>query len=60
VLCDGWLYVSGQGPLDVRTGQVIRGTIEEETRTTLEHVGKILQAGGTAPCIVTSHKERLN
>jgi 2-iminobutanoate/2-iminopropanoate deaminase len=46
VLCDGWLYVSGQGPLDVRTGQVIRGTIEEETRTTLDHVGKILKAGG--------------
>lgn len=46
VLCDGWLYVSGQGPIDVKTGQVIRGTIEEETRTTLEHVGKILNAGG--------------
>ena len=36
VLVDGWLYVSGQGPLDMKTGEVVRGTIEEETRLTLE------------------------
>jgi 2-iminobutanoate/2-iminopropanoate deaminase len=46
VLMDGWLYVSGQGPLNLKTGEVVRGTIEEETRLTLEHVGKVLQAGG--------------
>ena len=46
VVCDGWLYVSGQGPLDLKTGQVVRGTIEEETRLTLEHVGKVLAAAG--------------
>jgi 2-iminobutanoate/2-iminopropanoate deaminase len=46
VLMDGWLYVSGQGPLDLKTGQVVHGTIEEETRLTLEHIGKILQAAG--------------
>jgi len=34
VLVDGWLYVSGQGPLDLSTGEVIHGTIEEETRLT--------------------------
>jgi 2-iminobutanoate/2-iminopropanoate deaminase len=43
---DGWLYVSGQGPLNLKTGEVVRGTIEEETRLTLEHVGKVLQAAG--------------
>ncbi len=46
VLIDGWLYVSGQGPLDLATGQVIRGTIEEETRLTMNHVGKVLEAAG--------------
>jgi len=46
VLADGWLYVSGQGPLDLKTGQVVSGTIEEETRLTLQHVGKILEAAG--------------
>jgi 2-iminobutanoate/2-iminopropanoate deaminase len=46
VLVDGWLYVAGQGPLDLSTGTVVSGTIEEETRTTLQNVGKILAAGG--------------
>ena len=46
VLIDGWLYVSGQGPLDLATGEVRRGTIEEETRLTLQHVGKVLAAAG--------------
>ncbi len=44
VLIDGWLYISGQGPLDLVTGKVVHGTIEEETRRTLEHIGKILEA----------------
>ena len=43
---DGWLYVSGQGPLDLRTGKAVKGTIEEETQLTLSHVGKILEATG--------------
>jgi 2-iminobutanoate/2-iminopropanoate deaminase len=46
VACDGWLYVSGQGPLDLKTMQVVPGTIEEETRLTLSNVEKILEAGG--------------
>lgn len=43
---DGWLFVSGQGPLDLKTGQVCTGTIEEETRLTMQHIGKILAAAG--------------
>jgi len=46
VLIDGWLYVSGQGPLDLKTGAVVHGTIEAETRLTMEHIGKILGAAG--------------
>jgi 2-iminobutanoate/2-iminopropanoate deaminase len=46
ILVDGWLYVAGQGPLDLSTGKVLSGTIEEETRTTLQNIGKILAAGG--------------
>jgi 2-iminobutanoate/2-iminopropanoate deaminase len=44
--CDGWLYVSGQAALDLKTGRVCRGTIEEQTRLTLRHIGKILTAAG--------------
>ncbi len=46
VLIDGWLFVSGQGPLDLATGAVSHGTIEDETRLTLRHVGKVLEASG--------------
>ena len=43
---DGWVFVSGQGPLDSKTAEVIRGSIEEETQLTLSHVEKILCAAG--------------
>jgi 2-iminobutanoate/2-iminopropanoate deaminase len=39
-----FLYVSGQGP--VRDGRNALGTIEEETRVTLENLGKVLEAAG--------------
>ncbi|MDI1343488.1 MAG: RidA family protein [Pseudolabrys sp.] len=44
--CDGWVFVSGQGPLDLKSGQVHHGTIEEETRLTMAHIGKILAVAG--------------
>lgn len=46
VIIDGWLYVSGQGPLDLAKGTVVHGTIEEETALTLRHIEKILHAAG--------------
>jgi 2-iminobutanoate/2-iminopropanoate deaminase len=45
VILDGWLYISGQGPLDLPTGAVVSGPMEDETRLTLTHIGKILAAG---------------
>lgn len=46
VCLDGWLFISGQGPLDMTTGKVVEGTIEDQTRMTLSHIGKILEAAG--------------
>lgn len=43
---DGWVYVSGQGPVDPKTAQPVRGTIEEETLYTLRQLQKILEAAG--------------
>src|SRR5437764_9825798 len=43
---DGWVYVSGQGPVDPKTAQPVRGTIEVETFYTLTQVQKILTAAG--------------
>ena len=41
-----FLFVSGQGPLDPATGQLILGTIEEQTARVLENIKIILEAGG--------------
>ena|SRR5581483_7248901 len=46
VLIDGWLYISGQGAIDMASGKVVKGGIEAQTRLTLEHIGKILAAAG--------------
>ncbi len=46
IAMDGWLFVSGQGPLDLHTGAICPGTIEEETRLTLQHIGRILAEAG--------------
>jgi len=46
VVCDGWLFIGGQTPLDHRTGQIVGQTIEEQTRATLANLDKILQAAG--------------
>src|SRR6476620_7983560 len=46
ILVDGWLFISGQGPLDLLTGKVIHGTVEEQTLLTLSHINKIVKAAG--------------
>lgn len=46
VLCGGWLYISGQGALDLKTGKVVGESIEEQVRITMKNIGKILEAAG--------------
>jgi 2-iminobutanoate/2-iminopropanoate deaminase len=63
VLKNGMLFVSGQGPLDLATGSVVHGTIEEETLLTLGHLKKVVEvAGGTVEDIVkcTVHLQDIN
>ena len=63
ILIDGWLFISGQGPLNLLTGEVIHGTIEEETLLTLSHIKKIIEvAGGSISDIVkcTVHLSDIN
>lgn len=46
VVAEGrFVFVAGQGPL--REGQYVPGTVEEETRLTLENVGALLTAAGS-------------
>jgi 2-iminobutanoate/2-iminopropanoate deaminase len=63
VLCDGWLFISGHAAQDLASGKVVHGTIEEETRLTLSHVGKVLtEAGCTFDDVVkcTCHLADIN
>ncbi len=43
-----FIFVSGQGPLDPATGQIVGTTIEEQTARVLENIKVILEAGGAS------------
>ena len=43
---DNMLFVSGQGPLDPETKQVVQGEIEVQTRRTLANLRSVLSAAG--------------
>jgi len=47
VKCGGFVFVSGQGPLDPVTKAVVSDDIGEQTRVTLDNVRAVLEAGGT-------------
>lgn len=40
------IYVSGQIPVDPKTGEVVKGGIKEQTRVVLENLKAILKAAG--------------
>ncbi|ELZ79084.1 Rid family detoxifying hydrolase (plasmid) [Haloferax larsenii] len=42
------IYVSGQGPVDPETGDVVPGTPGEQTERTLKNIEAILEAGGAS------------
>jgi len=45
VKAGGWLYVSGQIPIDPRTGELVKGPFELQVRTVLDNIARILEAG---------------
>ncbi len=48
VKLDGWLFTSGQIPLDPKTGALVPGGIGPQTRRVLENLRAILEAAGTS------------
>lgn len=46
VVSDGWIYVSGQIPLDPSSGELTGGDIARQTRQTLENLSAVLEAAG--------------
>jgi 2-iminobutanoate/2-iminopropanoate deaminase len=45
---DGWVYTSGQIPLDPKTGALAGGGIAAQTRQVLENLAAVLAAAGTS------------
>ena len=46
ILVGDTLYCSGQIPLDPKTGELVNGTIEAQTRQVLDNLGAVLRAAG--------------
>lgn len=44
----GLIFVSGQGPLDPATGEIVGATVQEQTAQCLRNVEAILRAGGSS------------
>ncbi|MCM8535305.1 MAG: RidA family protein [Lentisphaeraceae bacterium] len=45
---NGFVYVSGQIPLDPQTGELVEDTIETQTRRVLDNLKAIVEAAGTS------------
>ena len=48
VKAGGLVFVSGQGPFDPKTGDVVGTTIQEQTGQCLKNIEAILQAAGSS------------
>jgi 2-iminobutanoate/2-iminopropanoate deaminase len=46
ISASGFVFLSGQIPLDPSTGQMVEGTIVQETERVLDNLGAVLDAAG--------------
>jgi len=44
--CDGWLFCSGQIPLDPESGDVVGETAAEQAQQVLSNLDAVMEAGG--------------
>jgi 2-iminobutanoate/2-iminopropanoate deaminase len=45
---NGFIFASGQIPIDPASGELLLGTIEEQTRLSLNNLKAVLEAGGSS------------
>lgn len=48
VLVDGWVYCSGQIPVDPRSGELSTGDVSAQTELVLSNLAAVLEAAGSA------------
>lgn len=44
----GWIFLSGQIPLDPVSGRLVQGEIEDQTRRVIENLSAVLDAAGAS------------
>ena len=42
IIANGFVFVSGQGPIEPKTGKIVLGNIKDQTRLVLENIKTIL------------------
>ncbi|HSM59535.1 MAG TPA: RidA family protein [Longimicrobiales bacterium] len=45
---DGWVFCSGQIPLDPRTGEILQGDVAAQTDLVLRNLARVLEAAGAS------------
>ena len=48
VKANGFVYVSGAPPIDIETGELVKGNIEEQTEAVMRYLDKVLTASGSS------------
>ena len=44
----GWLFASGQIPIDPATGKLVTGDVETQTEQAIKNLAAVLEAGGSS------------
>jgi len=48
IVVDGWVFCSGQIPLDPDTGEMSQGDVSEQTNLVLSNLARVLEAAGSS------------
>jgi 2-iminobutanoate/2-iminopropanoate deaminase len=48
IIANGFVFCSGQIPIDPATGELNTGSIEDQTRQVLKNIGAVLEAAGSS------------
>ena len=48
IAVDGWVFCSGQIPLDPATGELLTGSVAEQTDLVLENLTRVLEEAGSS------------
>jgi 2-iminobutanoate/2-iminopropanoate deaminase len=48
IIANGFVFISGQGPIEPKSGKIVLGDIKDQTRLVLENIRTILESAGSS------------